>query len=225
MCTVRDAAQTLHTTLQKMYTNILNAPAEAKFRKINKSNPNFAAKVYSAKGAPELFQLVGFKEGSAEQAGFLVLPDSADLALLTRALDALAAHAASRLEKEERKRKLEAEAASQARAARADKAREAAAPAEYDAAVSGAASSQAAQMADEDEVMIEAIGSWFEANPAAANGHDFDDYAIERQVAGPGGSVVASVAASEGVKYFDYLATMKRSDGGAWTVSKIVPAE
>ena len=62
-------------TVTKMLTNITSNPSEPKFRKIRVSNPGFAAKVYSMKGAPELFTLVGFKDTVEE--GFLVLPDGA----------------------------------------------------------------------------------------------------------------------------------------------------
>ena len=64
-------------TVTKMLTNIITNPAEPKFRKIRSSNPSFAAKVYSCKGAPELFKLAGFVDTVEE--GFLVLPDGAVL--------------------------------------------------------------------------------------------------------------------------------------------------
>ena len=65
------------------------------------------------------------------------------------------------------------------------------------------------------------------AHPEAgrdAAGRAFDAYDIERQVAGPGGLVMATVAASAGTDYTDLAVTMKRSDGGAWSVSKVVAA-
>ena len=49
-------------------------------------------------------------------------------------------------------------------------------------------------------------------------------YAIERQVPAPGGTVTASVAASAGASYYDYVAHMKRSEGGAWSVLKMETA-
>ena len=72
-------------TVSKMMGNVLANPSEPKFRKIRMGNPNFAAKVYSCKGAPALFRLAGFKDTLEE--GFLVLPDGADLAPLQKALD------------------------------------------------------------------------------------------------------------------------------------------
>ena len=54
-------------TVTKMLTNITENPSEPKFRKIRASNPSFAAKVYSMKGAPELFTLAGFKDTVEEQ--------------------------------------------------------------------------------------------------------------------------------------------------------------
>lgn len=208
---------TCSETLNKMFGNVLGNPTEPKFRKINQSNANFVAKVFSAKGAPELFTLVGFKE---EAGGFLVLPESADLAPLQRAIDELARLAAAREEREDKKRKADAAAAAAARAERAQKA--AADPSKYDEAVAAANSSA---MADEDEVMISALEGYFGDHPELATGpRPFDTFDIERQVAGPGGTVVASIAASVGTTYVDFLATMKRSEGGAWSVNKIVPA-
>ena len=86
----------------------------------------------------------------------------------------------------------QAAAAQQAETERAQKAQEQAEPAKFDAAVS----SQAAMMVDEDEAMIDAIETYMDAHAELKAGHDFDSYAIERQVAGPGGTVVATVAAS-----------------------------
>jgi len=205
-------------TLTKMLGNVVANPAEPKFRKIRAGNPNFVAKCYSAKGAPEVFKLVGFQETVEE--GFLVLPESTDVALVQQGLDHLAAHAVSRSESEEKKRKLQQEKEVRAREARAQKAREEEAPAAYDAAV-GAAS---AQMADEDEAMVEAIEEWMDAHPEAKAGRTLDAYEVERQVAGPGGAVVASIVGSSGTQYFDYLAHMKRQADGTWVVSKVEPA-
>lgn len=209
-------------TLIKMLGNVIASPSEPKYRKIRHSNPNFTAKVYGCSGAPELLELAGFKKDSIEE-GHLVLPESADLALLQRALDALEAVAQERAAGEERKRKHNAEQARIAREARAQKAQEQQAPAAYDAAVAASSS----QMVDEDEAMIEAIEAYVAAHPEAgrdAAGLAFDAYDIERQVAGPGGLVVATVAASAGTDYTDLAVTMKRSDGGAWSVSKVVAA-
>mmetsp|Transcript_527 Transcript_527/g.1170 ORF Transcript_527/g.1170 Transcript_527/m.1170 type:complete len:275 (-) Transcript_527:95-919(-) len=202
-------------TVTKMLTNITTNPSEPKFRKIRASNPGFAAKVYSMKGAPELFALAGFKDTVEE--GFLVLPEDADLALVQRALDALGAQQASRREEEEKKRKLMQTREREAREARLQKASDAAAPAQYDSAVAANAS----LMVDEEEAMVEAIEVWMDGHPALKAGRALDAYAIERQVPSPGGTVTASVAASAGASYFDYVAHMKRSGGGVWSVLKI----
>lgn len=194
-------------------------PAEPKYRKIRHTNPNFMAKVYSCKGAPELFDLAGFKKNTLEE-GFLVLPEQADAARLQRALDALHTHAAERAASEEKKRKHDAEQARLAREARAQKAAEQAAPEAYDAAVAASSS----QMVDEDEAMVEAIEAYVAAHPDTgkdAAGQSYDAYDIERQVAGPGGMVIATVAASAGTQYTDLAVTMRRSDAGEWSVSKI----
>ena len=138
---------------------------------------------------------------------------SADLAPLQKAVDELAQLTAARAEREEKKRKADAAAAARAREARAQKAREAAEPAAYDTAVAGA-SSQQSMMADEDEAMVAALEEHFAQAPALAP-LGYDAFDIERQVAGPGGTVVATVAASKGTRYVDYLATMRRGAGGA----------
>ena len=213
----------MHATLTKMLGNVIANPSEPKYRKIRHSNPNFVAKVYSCSGAAEVLQLAGFKKDSIED-GFLVLPESADIALLQRALDALQAHAQERAASEEKKRKHDAEQARIAREARAQKAQEAQEPASYDAAVAASSS----QMVDEDEAMIEAIEAYMAAHPESGkdpqSGRPFDAYDIERQVAGPGGLVVATVAASAGTSYTDLAVTMKRGDNGAWSVSKVATA-
>ena len=202
-------------TVSKMMGNVLANPSEPKFRKIRMGNPNFAAKVYSCKGAPALFRLAGFKDTLEE--GFLVLPDGADLAPLQKALDSLAAQTAARREEEEAKRVAQQKAAAAAREARAQKARDEAAPAQYDAAVAANAS----LMLDEEEAMVAAIEAWMDAHPELKAGRALDAYNIERQVGGPGGSVTASVAASAGSEYFDYVAHMQRGAGGAWKVLKV----
>ena len=50
------------------YSRVRALPG-AEFRKIRASNPGFAAKVYSMKGAPELFALAGFKDTVEEGEG------------------------------------------------------------------------------------------------------------------------------------------------------------
>jgi len=201
-------------TMQKMLGNVVANPAEFKYRKIRSSNPNFVGKVYSCKGAPELFRLAGFKDTVEE--GFLVLPEGADIAPVQKALDRLAASVVSSSEAEEKKRKLEQEKATKAREDRAQKAREEAMPAQFDEIVS----KNQAMMADEDEAMVEAIEAYFDEHEELKGGAALDSYAIERQVPGPGSSVVASVCASAGTKYFDYTCHMKRS-AGEWTVTKV----
>ena len=204
-------------TLKKMLGNVLANPAEAKFRKIRVGNPAFQARVYSCKGAPALFKLCGFKDNVEE--GQLVLADTADLAPLQKALDQLAALVATRAAAEERKRTEQQQKDAAARAARAQRAQEETAPAAYDAAVAA----NAAMMVDEDEAMVDAIEEYMDANPDLKQGRPLDSYAVERQVAGPGGMVVASVAASVGTDYFDYVCHMRRSDG-RWVVSKVEAA-
>ncbi|KAJ1625313.1 hypothetical protein T492DRAFT_1040867 [Pavlovales sp. CCMP2436] len=206
-----------HATMAKMLGNVLAKPAEPKYRKLRPSNPTFSTKVYSLKGAPELLQLVGFKESVEADGTFLVLPTSADLEPLQRALGALDSQAAARLEGEEKKRKLDAEKAAKARDERREKARDEAASSAYGAAAAGASGT----MIDEDEAMVSAISAWMDAHPDVMAGRDFDSFEIERQVPGPGGVVVATVIASTGTQYFDCVAFMQRGAGGRWTVTKV----
>lgn len=204
-------------TLKKMLGNVLANPAEPKYRKIRIGNPAFQSRVYSCKGAPPLFKLCGFKDTVEE--GHLVLADAADLAPLQKALDQLAALAEKRAEAEEKRRREQQQKDAAARAARAQKAQDEAAPAAYDAAVAA----NAALMVDEDEAMVEAIQEYMDNHPELKQGRPLDSYAVERQVAGPGGSVVASVAASAGTSYYDYVCHMRRS-GGKWAVDKVEAA-
>lgn len=202
-------------TLRTMIGNVVANPAEPKFRKIRVGNPTFQARVYSCKGAPALFKLCGFKDNVEE--GFLVMADAADRAPLQKALDQLAAQAATRAEAVERRRKEQQQIGAAAREARAQKARDEAAPAAFDATVAA----NAAVMIDEDEAMVEAIEEYMDGHPDLKQGRPLDSYAVERQVPGPGGTVVASVAASAGTAYFDYVAFMTRGSGGKWTVQKV----
>ena len=116
-----------------MLGNVLANPAEPKYRKVRTANPNFNTKVYSSRGAPELFRLVGFKEADE---GFIVLAEGSDLALLHKAVDALTALADTRRAADEKKRKLLQQKEAEARLARVQKASELAVPAQFDAAVS-----------------------------------------------------------------------------------------
>lgn len=136
---------------------------------------------------------------------------------MQRALDSLATQQAGRRAEEEKRRKLLQQKEREAREARAQKATDAAAPAQYDTAVAANAS----LMVDEEEAMVEAIEAWMEAHPELKDGRALDAYAIERQVPSAGGTVTASVAASAGASYFDYVAHMKRGGGGAWSVLNI----
>lgn len=209
-------------TILKMLANVLASPSDPKYRKIRVSNPNFVAKVLSAKGAPECFQLAGFTE--TIEAGFLVLPEGADLVNVQRALDALNSHAEGRAQAEEKKRKLELERAARAREERSRKARDER-PSEIISEMDMAMMAQHEhRVRDEDEAMVEAIESYFEEHPERRCGRALDSYSIERQVPGPGHSVVASVCASAGTSYFDYRATMTRGAGGAWAVLKVEEA-
>lgn len=202
-------------TATKMFLNVLANPAEPKYRKVRASNKNFDKKVYSCKGAPELFRLAGFRNDVEE--GFLVLPEAAESSAVQRAVDALAAATAARGAAEEKKRNEEAAARKKARAERQRAKEEAAAPEQFDAAAAGAAGA----MVDEDEAMVEAVEEHFERHPEVRLGRDLDNFEIERQVPGPKGSVVASVVASAGTKYFDYVAYMTRSQAGEWSVQKV----
>ena len=120
-------------TMTKMITNIISNPGEAKYRRIRTDNPKFASRVYSQKGAPEFFQHVGFKKHVEE--GFIVLPEGADLALLQRGVDALAAQKAARAAEETRKRKAIQVKAKEGQERRDEAAGDAANAGKFDAAV------------------------------------------------------------------------------------------
>ena len=94
--------ESTHETLVKVISNIINSPAEPKYRKLRTTNDKIKA-LLSAPGARQL--LVG--SGFAEDGDFLVVPEAADIAPLQCALDGLRANqsaksaASAALKKEE----------------------------------------------------------------------------------------------------------------------------
>eukprot|EP00931_Biecheleriopsis_adriatica_P107484 TRINITY_DN81828_c0_g1_i1.p1 TRINITY_DN81828_c0_g1~~TRINITY_DN81828_c0_g1_i1.p1 ORF type:complete len:243 (+),score=69.84 TRINITY_DN81828_c0_g1_i1:38-766(+) len=208
------------STMTKMLKNVLENPEEEKFRKVRLSNPKFSSKVYSMRGAPEFFRLVGFKDSIEE--GFIILPADADLSLLQQGVDALAAQAVARVEAEDKKKKEDEEKARAAQKEREKKKQQEAEASKFDAAV--AAMNAAGGMADEEDSQLDAIESFMDANADLKAGHMFDTYEIERQVAGASGTVVVQFVASAGTSYHEYTAHMKRNEGGEWSVSKIEKA-
>jgi hypothetical protein len=219
--------EAMAATVTKMLNNVLAQPAEPKYRKLRPSNPTLAAKVFACKGAPELFELVGFRappEPTApDEVGFLVLPQAADLAMLRKALELLEAHTAQRAANAEKKRSIEQVNARKAREERMQKARDEAASAAFEAAAAagGGSSGGASALADEEEAMVDVIAAWLAAHPEQAAGRSYDHIEIEARVPGPGGSLVASIVASAGTQYYDGAAYLKREADGAWTVSKV----
>ena len=79
--------ESTHETLVKVISNIINSPAEPKYRKLRTTNDKIKA-LLSAPGARQL--LVG--SGFAEDGDFLVVPEAADIAPLQYALDGLRAN-------------------------------------------------------------------------------------------------------------------------------------
>eukprot|EP00404_Azadinium_spinosum_P004554 CAMPEP_0180478568 /NCGR_PEP_ID=MMETSP1036_2-20121128/32848_1 /TAXON_ID=632150 /ORGANISM="Azadinium spinosum, Strain 3D9" /LENGTH=241 /DNA_ID=CAMNT_0022486097 /DNA_START=44 /DNA_END=766 /DNA_ORIENTATION=+ len=205
-------------TITKMLRNVIENPNEDKFRKVRLSNPKFSSTVYSMKGAPELFKLVGFKDTLEE--GFIVLPADADIALLQKGVDALVAQATARTEREEQKKKEDEAKALAAQKERQLKKEQEAEAGKFDAAVA-AMSTASGNMVDEEDSQLEAIEEFMDANPDLKAGHNFDAYEIERQIAGANGTVVVQLVASAGTSYHEYAAYMKRSDAGEWSVTKI----
>lgn len=92
-----------HETLSKILSNIVNSPAEPKYRKLRTTNEKIK-RLLSASGARQL--LVG--SGFVEEGEFLVLPE-ADVAPVQFALDGLGANQASKKEGEAATKKAEME--------------------------------------------------------------------------------------------------------------------
>lgn len=206
-------------TMTKMLNNIIQNPGEEKFRKVKISNPKFSSKVYSLKGAPEFFKLVGFKDTIEE--GCIVLVADADLALLQRGVDALAAQAISRTEAAERKIKEDEQKAIAAKKSREEKKKQEEEAGKFDAAVAAISAASGVDMVEEEDAQLEAIEAFMDAHADLKDGKNFDSYEIERQVAAGAGTVVVQFVASSGTSYHEYAAFMKRSDNGEWSVSKI----
>jgi len=72
-------------TLRIIFTNILDRPDVAKFRRIKQSNPKLMADVISAQGGMEMLQSVGF----VLQGEHMVFPQETPLFMLRAGLDAL----------------------------------------------------------------------------------------------------------------------------------------
>ncbi|CAE8732741.1 unnamed protein product [Polarella glacialis] len=205
-------------TMAKMLRNIIENPNEEKFRKVRISNPKFSSTVYSMKGAPEFFKLVGFVDTVEE--GFIVLPADAGVALLRKGMDALIDQAVARSAREEQKRKEDEAKAEAAQKAQKLKKQQEAEAGKFDAAVA-AISAASGNMVDEEDSQLEAIEEFMDANPELKAGHDFDSYEIERQMAGANGTVVVQLVASVGTTYHEYAAYMRRSEAGDWSVTKL----
>jgi len=78
-------ARTALTTVLTMVSNVLQAPEEAKFRRIKLSNATVRSKVATALGAIELLHSIGF--GASEDV--LVMPMDADLDRVVQARQAI----------------------------------------------------------------------------------------------------------------------------------------
>merc|ERR1712194_279248 len=158
--------------------------------------------------------------GDNVEDGCIVLAADADLTLLQKGVDALAAQAASRAEAAERKRKEDEQKAKAAKKAREDKQKQAEEAGKFDAAVASISAANG-NMAEEEDAQLEAIEAFMDANPDLKAGQVFDSYEIERQVAAAAGNVMVQFVASAGTSYHEYNAFMKRSDAGEWSVSKV----
>jgi hypothetical protein len=97
---LRGDFETVHETLSKVLANIEKAPSEPKFRRLRTTNERIKA-LLAASGARQL--LVG--SGFIEEDEALVLPDAADMAVVTAALDGLRAQSARRVEEEAQAKK------------------------------------------------------------------------------------------------------------------------
>ena len=95
-----------HETLGKILANIVNSPAEAKYRKLRTTNEKIKA-LLAARGATQL--LVG--SGFVEEGEFLVLPEAADVAPVQLALDGLKQNQAARSEEQAATKRQETESA------------------------------------------------------------------------------------------------------------------
>jgi len=96
--------ESVHETLGKILSNIVNTPAEPKYRKLRTTNEKIK-QLLSASGARPL--LIG--SGFIEDGDFIVLPDEADVATVQLGLDGLRANQAAKKEAEAAAKKAEME--------------------------------------------------------------------------------------------------------------------
>ena len=87
--------EAVHTTLSKIFANILASPGEPKYRKLRTTNEKIK-QLLSAHGARQL--LVG--SGFIEEDEFLVLPEAADVSPVQLALGGLQANQSARADEE-----------------------------------------------------------------------------------------------------------------------------
>ena len=79
-------------TLIKMLGNVVNNPAEQKFRRVNLSNEAFKNRVGGVAGGTAALKLAGFKDASGADAGsFLELPMDADIDDVKKVMEVLQA--------------------------------------------------------------------------------------------------------------------------------------
>uniref|UniRef100_A0A7S4MY14 Peptidyl-prolyl cis-trans isomerase n=1 Tax=Prymnesium polylepis TaxID=72548 RepID=A0A7S4MY14_9EUKA len=97
---LRGDFDTVHSTLGKILGNIVNAPSEAKYRRLRTTNDRIA-QLLAARGARQL--LVG--SGFVEEDEALVLPEAAEIAKLQVAVERLSAQQAARKDEEEQAKK------------------------------------------------------------------------------------------------------------------------
>ena len=100
--------ESVHETLIKLLGNIVNAPGEAKYRRLRSTNEKIK-QLLAALGARQLLLGSGF----VEEGEFLLLPETADVSPVQLALDGLRANQAEKSAEEAARRK---EAAEQTRA-------------------------------------------------------------------------------------------------------------
>jgi len=98
---LRGDFDTTHETLAKIMSNIVNSPAEPKYRRLRTSNERIKA-LLAARGARQLLVGSGFVD---EEPDFLVLPEGAEVSTLKVAVDQLKAQQEARKAEEAQAKK------------------------------------------------------------------------------------------------------------------------
>mmetsp|Transcript_12596 Transcript_12596/g.20072 ORF Transcript_12596/g.20072 Transcript_12596/m.20072 type:complete len:302 (-) Transcript_12596:11-916(-) len=107
-----EAKEPAISTLMKILSNTVKDPANAKFRRLKRTNPALQAKVFAVPGCAELLMAAGFEPDGDEE---LVLPDGVDVSWILEELTSFGSKEVMGKKREERDAKIAAAKAEDAK--------------------------------------------------------------------------------------------------------------